>query len=295
MENHSFDNLLGMAPYQVPGREMVDGLTRRRGRLANFNPGPRGRVHAQHAVSPCQLARQADTGVERQPHLVRRRPQRRVRQGQRPDRDALLGQARPAVHVLARQALPDRSAVLLLDALPDIPEPPLLLLRHGVRVDLDQSGGTNKLPAANGTIWDRLDAHHVDYGVYYQDLPSWAIIPGTITAARAAKQHKFDQFYKDAAAGKLPAFTFLDPNYNTTSEENPQDIQVGEQFMARVVNALRGRPRGRTPRCSSPTTSTAATTTTCHRRRRSSPTTSRRSSAPAISARAMTAMGSACR
>ena len=29
MENHSFDNLLGLVPYQVKGRHSVDGLTRR--------------------------------------------------------------------------------------------------------------------------------------------------------------------------------------------------------------------------------------------------------------------------
>jgi phospholipase C len=50
--------------------------------------------------------------------------------------------------------------------------------------------------------------------------------------------HQFDQFLTDAAAGRLPSFTFLDPNYTTTSEEDPQDIQVGEQFLAQVVHAL---------------------------------------------------------
>ncbi len=40
------------------------------------------------------------------------------------------------------------------------------------------------------------------------------------------------------AAGKLRQFTFLDPNYGTTSEENPQDIQLGERYIAQVVNAL---------------------------------------------------------
>ena len=42
MENHSFDNLLGMVPYQVPGRASVDGLTRRRGKFLNFNPDALG-------------------------------------------------------------------------------------------------------------------------------------------------------------------------------------------------------------------------------------------------------------
>src|SRR6202035_4244706 len=46
----------------------------------------------------------------------------------------------------------------------------------------------------------------------------------------------------DVAAGRLPEFTFLDPNYSTTSEENPQDVQVGEQFSARVVHALTHAP-----------------------------------------------------
>ena len=93
---------------------------------------------------------------------------------------------------------------------------------------------TNQIPAANGTIWDRLDAHAIDYAIYYQNLPSWSIVPGTLSKpGRGAKQHKFDQFYTDVAAGRLPSFTFLDPNYSTTSEENPQDVQVGEQFIAR--------------------------------------------------------------
>jgi phospholipase C len=82
---------------------------------------------------------------------------------------------------------------------------------------------TFSIPAANGTIWDRLDAHQIDWAIYYQNLPSWLIVPGSFTVARAARQRKFPQFLTDVAAGKLPQFTFLDPDYNTTSEENPQE------------------------------------------------------------------------
>jgi hypothetical protein len=60
MENHSFDNLLGMVPYQVPAPTAAgaDGLTRRRGRITNANRDMDGRlVFAEHAVSPCQLPR----------------------------------------------------------------------------------------------------------------------------------------------------------------------------------------------------------------------------------------------
>jgi phospholipase C len=59
---------------------------------------------------------------------------------------------------------------------------------------------------------------------------------------RAARQRKFDQFHTDVAAGRLPAFTFIDPEYDTTSEENPQDIQVGERFVADVVRTLMRAP-----------------------------------------------------
>src|ERR1019366_9520733 len=56
MENHSFDNFLGMVPHQVRGRRSVDGLTVTRGRVQNYNRDIYGqRVFAEHATSPCQL------------------------------------------------------------------------------------------------------------------------------------------------------------------------------------------------------------------------------------------------
>jgi phospholipase C len=53
---------------------------------------------------------------------------------------------------------------------------------------------------------------------------------------------RMDRFYADADAGRLPRFTFLDPNYSTTSQENPQDVQVGERFISKVVHALMDAP-----------------------------------------------------
>jgi phospholipase C len=54
------------------------------------------------------------------------------------------------------------------------------------------------------------------------------------------------RFWQDARAGKLPAVTIVDPDFNSNSEENPQDVQVGEAFAANVVNAVmagRGWPK----------------------------------------------------
>jgi phospholipase C len=47
-----------------------------------------------------------------------------------------------------------------------------------------------------------------------------------------------DDFFVAARAGTLPAVSIVDPDFGACSEENPQDIQVGEGFAAKVVNAV---------------------------------------------------------
>ena len=47
-----------------------------------------------------------------------------------------------------------------------------------------------------------------------------------------------DEFWADARDGTLPAVSIVDPDFNQTSEENAQDIQDGEGFAARVINAV---------------------------------------------------------
>ncbi len=47
-----------------------------------------------------------------------------------------------------------------------------------------------------------------------------------------------DQFFKDADDGRLPGFSIVDPDFDTYSEENPQDIRKGESFAAEVIRAV---------------------------------------------------------
>jgi phospholipase C len=47
-----------------------------------------------------------------------------------------------------------------------------------------------------------------------------------------------EKFFQDARDGNLPAVSIVDPDLQAGSEENPQDIQVGEGFAAAVVNAV---------------------------------------------------------
>jgi phospholipase C len=46
------------------------------------------------------------------------------------------------------------------------------------------------------------------------------------------------QFFTDADAGTLPAVSIVDPDFGQFSEENPQDIRKGESFAAEVINRV---------------------------------------------------------
>jgi phospholipase C len=51
-----------------------------------------------------------------------------------------------------------------------------------------------------------------------------------------------NRFFEDAAAGRLPAVSLVDPDFATCSEENPQDIHRGESFAAEVIEAVMNGP-----------------------------------------------------
>jgi phospholipase C len=242
MENHSFDSFLGAVPRQVRGRKTVDGLTFRHGRPTNLNRDIYGTAYrAVRAGTPCQLPRSPsqswnashesyDAGLN--DGFVRASGPVAMwywDQNDLPFTYSLaehfpIGQ-RFFCSVLA-QTYPNRR----------------FFFTGTASGTIATNSTTFKIPAANGTIWDRLDAHAIDWGIYYNDLPSWVIVPGSFTAARASRQRAYSQFATDVAAGHLPAFTFIDPNYDTQSQEDPQDVQVGEQFIADVVQTLMNGP-----------------------------------------------------
>lgn len=51
-----------------------------------------------------------------------------------------------------------------------------------------------------------------------------------------------DRFFADAASGHLPAVSIVDPDFASCSEENPQDIRIGESFAADVIDAVMRSP-----------------------------------------------------
>jgi phospholipase C len=89
----------------------------------------------------------------------------------------------------------------------------------------------------NGTIFDRLNAYGISWKDYFVDLATCMLFP---SVPEHNPQHlaPVAEFFVDAAAGTLPGFCIVDTEFNEASEENPQDIQTGEEFAARVINAV---------------------------------------------------------
>jgi len=106
---------------------------------------------------------------------------------------------------------------------------------------------TDTFPSAvppNGTVFQALDAHGISWKNYYSSLPSALIwpyqagLPGFTSHLASTSA-----FLADAAAGTLPAVSMVDPDFGKQSEEDPQDVQYGDQFLAQVVEAVLASPQ----------------------------------------------------
>ena len=107
-------------------------------------------------------------------------------------------------------------------------------------IDTDNSTLTDFQPP-NGTIMELLNKHAITWRDYYTDLPTTALfLP--VAQANGDKLVKIDRFFADAAAGTLPAFSLVEPNFDHASEENSDDITTGESFVSEVVDAVMKGP-----------------------------------------------------
>jgi len=96
----------------------------------------------------------------------------------------------------------------------------------------------------NGTVFEALNAHSISWKNYYSSLPStliWTYLGGT--PGYSSHLSGISKFFTDASAGTLPSFSLVDPDFNNQSQENPQDVQYGDQFLSQVVNAVMASPQ----------------------------------------------------
>jgi len=204
MENHSFDNLLGMVPHELPARRRVDGLIRCRRGIVNFNPDAQGNpVHAGHATSPCQLSavpsqawnasHEAFDGG-RNDGFVRASGPTAMWFWDRRDL--------PFTYSLARHfPIGDRYfSSTLCQTYPNR----RFFFAGTASGSIDDRTYALTTPAANGTIFDRLDAHGISWREYAQQVSSNLILPNVRNnPAQVARNTTFAQFLADAAAAAI--------------------------------------------------------------------------------------------
>jgi phospholipase C len=243
MENHSFDNILGMLPHKVRARRDVDGLpVSRAGRQLSVNRDLAGKpVRALHAPSECQLsdvprqdwnASHLSYGGGRNDGFVKASGD--VAMWFWDDIDL------PFTYSLASKfPVGERYFGSCLGQ--TYPNRRYLLTGSSDGITATDNR-TFTVKAAGGTIFDRLDHHHISWRNYYDNVPATVIVPGVSGPSRKNNFQPIDVFYSDARRGKLPAVSFVDPDFDIRSEENPQDIQFGERFVARVVRAVMESP-----------------------------------------------------
>ena len=253
MENHSFDNILGMLPWQVRARRGVDGFPAVNGRPYAVNPDANGSpVPIFHLPDLCPSTYLSQEWSDSHLSWDHGRNDGFVRAigGDTPmgyfDQSDLPFSYGLATHF----PISDRYFCSLLGQTDPNRRYLFAGTSSGEVDDTDEESVDGKPPGAltlyanNGTIFDRLDAAGIEWLGYYQNLPSEFLLPNVNqNKSQVAKLQPYSEFLTAAKRGTLPSFTMLDPDYNVVSEENPQDVAYGENFVAEVVGALASSPQ----------------------------------------------------
>ena len=100
-----------------------------------------------------------------------------------------------------------------------------------------------------GTIMDLLDQNGVSWVDYFAEIPqTFTFRPSGFPFVTAHTQ-PLSVFMEQAAAGTLPAVSFIDPIFGIifggaaeNDEHPPTDVRKGEAFVSSVVNAVRNSP-----------------------------------------------------
>jgi phospholipase C len=246
LENHSFDNILGMLPYRVRARRGVDGLPGNGSVPTAHNPDRNGnRVTAYHLQDLCPSHGLTQNWNSSHMQYNGGRNDGFVRvAGSTTPMGYFDHKDLPVTYALASQfPISERHFSSTLGQT----EPNRRFLFTGTASgDTSDDVRTFVIPAANGTIFDRLDAAHLAWRVYYGNLPSPFYLPNVRNNPRqAARCVKNPLFFQHAAAGHLPRVSVIEEDFNYQSEENPQDVAYGERFLRQVVAACMASPQWR--------------------------------------------------
>jgi phospholipase C len=265
LENHSYDNILGMlgrGPGQSP---RGDGFTLAPDGLPTAtNPYPDGRLQrAFRMPTTCQLsARPSQEWAASHNQFNRGANDGFVRTTIDPFTSEIVGAVAmgywtggdlPLTYALANTfPIADRWFSSCLGQTDPQRRFLIAATAQGMTDDIGTGPGnaaansTLGVPAANGTIFSRLTQAGIswaDYNTAYPTGTTMELYPTNDGPYGQTNAPPISQFFSDAKAGKLPQFSLLDPDYGSQSQENPQNMAVGEGFLGRVIDALRSSPQ----------------------------------------------------
>jgi phospholipase C len=238
MENHSYDNKLGML-----NRPGADGFRiGKNGKPNATNPYANGDLqHAFRMPTTCQNHSPAQDWRNSHIQFASGRGDGFVKSGSGPVSMGYWQWAdQPFYYSLAKQfPIADRYFCSLLGQTD--PNRRFLISATSLGMVNDQINLVGEYPK-NGTIFDRLDEHGLTWKNYYSNNSTTELYLKLFLANTGKRVINIKHFFTDAKAGKLPNVCLVEPDYDHQSEENPQNIAVGEQFAAKVINAVMSGP-----------------------------------------------------
>ncbi len=100
------------------------------------------------------------------------------------------------------------------------------------------------------TVFRTLERFGRTWQVYFYDMPQTAALADLWTRIPTHFRFFEDDFAKDAAIGRLPNYSFVEPRYYPSlidgvppnDEHPPHNLLYGEQLVASVYNAVRASP-----------------------------------------------------
>ena len=244
MENHSYDNHLGML--QRPG---ADGFTLdASGKPTARNPYASGQIqHAFRMPTTCQqFGHPSQTWADTHAQLAGGALTGFVESGSGPVAMGYWQRADLPFYYSLASTFPIADRYFCSVPGPTYPNRRYLLAATSMGMVNDGVPDPLQYPPG-GTIFDHLHTAGISFADYYSPLVGFLPTPTAglypeLLVKYAGQMKPVDDFFTAAQAGTLPGFSLVEPNYLTSSEEDPQNIALGEQFAARVIDAVMTGP-----------------------------------------------------
>ena len=210
MENHSYDDHFGMLKRGDGFKLGADGLPLDANLYTDRASCSRRSTCRRPASSTGIPARDWNTSHT----VVRQRPQRRVREGQRPGRDGLLGRAPTFPSTTAsRETFPLADRWFCSVLAQTYPNRRFLVAGTAARHHQHRRQGARSPRAPpNGTIFERLDAHGITWLNYYNDLPAGsAVIPTVLGKHPKQRRRRRASSSPTRPRASCPSFSYRRP------------------------------------------------------------------------------------